>query len=395
MGAQITTGFFGGHGNKMTASSSPTTPHFNIGNGRFRMWDTNTQWRKFEPTTKNSYNWVQFDRTVQYCVDNNLHITYCYGQPPNWATGGTSSSIHGTDYNTLVPTNMQDWSDMVDAVAARLPLGSWHEHVNEPNGLGFYSGTKAQLATMHGLLWDRAKLHDPTAKVITAAPSSINAWEYHRGYLDSVVAKTDMIGMHGYCFSFTPPKEPEAIFHAYERYRAMATAIGFSPTIPIIDTEYTWYDYTEIGGAFVGGASNVLMSDTLASSYVARSIFCHWLAGYTAQFHYMLDFDWSTIQFVTNLATPTTLSVAGLTWQYVATTLEGGYLWGFRERNQQYLASFQHRDGRHCTIRWMRDAATEIIDTTGYATVVDCRGNNVTKSASYSLTLSPVFCYHS
>jgi hypothetical protein len=387
-GREITKDFFGTHVSKATSFSSPQTTHFDLGMGAFRMWDCVTQWRKLEPTTKGVFDWGRFDAILAYCASHDYKIMYTYGQPPNWATGNTSSSQFGTDYNSIPPTDNQDWVDYVTAVASRLPAGSFHEIWNEPNHTGFYSGTKARLAELHILAYDTIKALDPTAVIVSACPTSYGQWVYLPDYLTpDVVAKTDAIGFHAYCY----PREPEWVYHSVQNYKGILKTLG-AGNLPMIQTENTWHDYYD-NRVLKQGDLLEIMPDALSVSYVARSIFCQWLSGVHSSYLYMTDFSWSMVRFYTSLVSPTTLTPAALAHKYVAETLVGGYLWNFRQMGNYFTAKFQHRDGRQCLIQWCADDQTRAIDTTGYTSVNDCLGEDVAKSASYTLTNSPVFCF--
>jgi hypothetical protein len=379
---------FGLHISKATALSSPQTPWHDVGQGSTRLWDTGTNWRAIE-TAKGVFDWAKLDANVALSIANNCHILFTLGQAPNWATGNTSSSQYGTAYNSIPPTDDQDWVDFIEALVQRLPAGSAYEVWNEPDLTGFYSGSVARLIELHILAYDTIKALDPTAIIVSACPTGSAAYFY--SYLPGVVGKTDVIGMHTYMY----PRPPEASIQIIKWVRSVARKSGHSGAI--WDTEGTWNTF-KLAGVTTGppvsvtylASSPLVMPGDLAAAYVARQLLCLFIGGGDRQYFYGLDHGWSALRMVADLSNPGIQTDAAAARRYVSRLLMGASLSRFRQVPPLYSVDWSG-GGTRGRIFWCDDDATQVVDLSVYKRGTDVLGNPIELSVSYEVAHSPVF----
>lgn len=400
LGRAIDAKAFGIHYRSPTSFSVPQTPFFETGCGSLRLWDTKAHWINIE-TSKGVFNWSRLDAYVAFAQANGMHILYTLGQPPAWATGGVKGTgINSNDYNDKPPDDIQDWIDFITALVPRLPAGSAYEVWNEVSLPAFWSGNNAQLIELHQTAYETIKALDPTAIIVSACTvfnGVINtAWQYLPGFLPSVADYVDVIGVH----SYNGTAQPERMIDIVNSIKAYLNSVGIDK--PIWNTEYTWNYWDENGVPNTGplqtdnlNTSPGVMPESRAAGYAARAVLSLCASPAERNYFYGVDFWWSALRLVTDLSVPTTETSVLVAIRYAIGLLTGGCGVVFESAGGQvYRARFQTAQLKIVTAMWCRDYYTTTIDTTGYSDVRDVLGQTVAKSASYTLTSSPIYCFN-
>lgn len=233
--------FFGMHFNRYPGS---TVVNKQLSYSTVRSHDGGLRWQQIE-TSKGVFNWTYFDQWMS--THSSKDIIFTIFGTPTWAS---ARPAEGNAYNIpglcAEPANMQDLADFVDALMVRAAGRiSYFEVYNEPQSLGFWTGTVAKLSEMTRIVSQRVKAAMPTAKIIC---SPVTGWSptaggvsetYFTNYLNASDGSTgtakdwiDIVGVHLYCPGGTTRNLPGMI----DRIKAAMTTLGISSK-PIWDTE--------------------------------------------------------------------------------------------------------------------------------------------------------------
>lgn len=353
--------FFGMHFQSAFTGASPQTPYHDLGQGAVRLWDSGVRWIQLE-ATKGNFSWTRMDELVALAEANDEEILYCLGQPPVWATGGAVGGGSISGYNNAPPSSDQDWIDYITAVATRY-LGriKAYEVWNEPNLLGFYSGTVARLAELTSLAYDTIKAIDPTAIVVspsvTGDTGSSAGNSYLRSFLNEGIAdKFDAVGIHLYVF----PGQPESIFDTMRAYRAVMEEFGIQDR-EVWNTEFTYHNHrdqygTQFESTFTSTEAERMPFDVAAGNLV-RLMVCSLMAGCSRSYFYGMDHWWSSIRLV-DLSNRSTLLPAAKAYQALADFLVGCYPVSFAaNRDGTFQAIFVDDYDNRRSIVWAPDYA--------------------------------------
>jgi len=144
--------FFG-----MTIHHSATPfPSFPVSSLRF--WDV-TAWADIEPSS-GQFVWTRMDRTVATGNTNGVHdYIFTLGSVPTWASTNPSEPCTGGDGpGSCAPPDMAAFDDFVTHLVQRYcGAVKYYETWNEPNSIGYWSGTNTQLLTVAQHLYQVAK----------------------------------------------------------------------------------------------------------------------------------------------------------------------------------------------------------------------------------------------
>jgi uncharacterized protein (TIGR03437 family) len=170
--------------------------------GTLRLWDSGTTWTALEPL-RGVWNFAPLDTWVAAAEANGIpDILLTLGQTPAWASSNPNDVNYVGAGAPAPPTNLEDWSDYVTAVAQRYKGRiRYYEIWNEPNDSTYFTGTVEQLAQLTQTASQILKSVDPQNTVTSPAA-------YSAGYLDTFLATgagqyVDVIGFHVYA---TPPE---------------------------------------------------------------------------------------------------------------------------------------------------------------------------------------------
>lgn len=214
--------------------------------GTLRLWDSDTTWSILEPQ-KGVWNFQNLDRWVSLGIDQDIILTL--GQSPTWASSSPATPSYYGAGAPAPPTNIQDWTDYVTAVARRYQGRiRFYEVWNEPNDPNYYAGTVAQLVQLTQAARQALKSVDPQ-NVLISPPA------YSPGYLDMFLGAgaapyIDVIGYHAYA---TPPEDTG---RQLGNVRLVMAKYGLQ-NMPLWDTEAASGDTTTT-------------PDTTAAAYLVR-----------------------------------------------------------------------------------------------------------------------------
>lgn len=362
-----------------------------MGQTRQRLWDTGTNWRHLEPTTKGQFVWTQLDSWLTLARTNGFKVLLTLGQAPNWATGGTSNSGAGNDYNTLPPTNPSDFYDMVVAVLSRCEslfpgvvdsVQVW----NEVDFSLFWTGTVDQMVELHRQCNLAVRsVNNSNSSNIKVVAASVTAGG--GGYLKSMLRRSmgDYVDAFS-CHLYVYPNQPESIVGLGRSRRYAIDNAGY-PNKELWNTEWTWNTYYD-NSVLVPDSGNNSMPEGLATSYMSRGILCCSVAGITRQYFYGIDKnDFNKI--ITNVAQSTTLLGPGKAYQFISGLIADKNVKNLT--NVGNLWTVEIDDGR---IRawWASDNQNVSVSMNGITSIKNSLGEDLgVVPSSYNVGMSPIF----
>lgn len=312
-----------------------------------------TNWREIEKT-KGNFDFSRVDQYVAFALQNNLDIIMLLGQPPDWATGGKWSSDYGYYYNSIPPTNIQDWRNYVLALGQRYKGKiMFYEVWNEPNLSGFYSGTLEKLVELTMEANKVLKAIDPNIQIISPSYTGASGVSGMGDFLRAGGKNwIDIVGLHLYAY----PKPPEAMIDLAYAYRKTITQAG-AGSLPIWNTESSWNSYFYKGilyGSDENDYSNQ-MPDDLAIAYIHRMFLCNWVAGMNRAVFYGMDQPWSRIRLL-DLAHLPNVAVTGRAFQRMVDWLTGATIHQYMVSHEGvHTVSLTFPDGLAGYIFWTDD----------------------------------------
>lgn len=327
-----------------------------LGFGTIRVGST---WRQIEEK-KGTFTFDEIDRYVDFAQQQNLDVIIQLGQPPNWATGGISSSPYGDLFNSIPPYNMQDWRNYVAALGNRY-AGKirYYEVWNEPNLKGFYSGSLAKLVELTMESYKVLKAIDPQIQIISPTYTSENGVAGMREFLLAGGKDwIDIVGIHLYGY----PKPPEDMLALANQYRQVITQAG-AGHLPVWNTESSWNSYFYKGVLYGSDEDDysIQMPNDLAISYIHRMFLCNWIAGMERAVFYGMDQPWSRIRLL-DLNNLPHVAVTGEAYQRMVDWLSGASMHHYTfSSNGVHTISLQYADGHSGYVLWTDDDRTASI----------------------------------
>ncbi|MGE7272113.1 GH39 family glycosyl hydrolase [Brevibacillus panacihumi] len=315
-----------------------------------------TTWRQLE-AQKGRFDFREVDAYVAFAQQEKLDVIMQLGQPPNWATGGISSSPYGDLFNSIPPHNIQDWRYYVAALGQRYKGKIlYYEVWNEPNLSGFYSGTLAKLVELTMEAYKVLKAIDPQIQIISPTYTTVDGVAGMGDFLRAGGKDwIDIVGIHLYSY----PKPPEAMLDLARKYRQVITQAG-AGGLPVWNTESSWNSFY-YKGVLYGSDENdysVQMPDDLAISYIHRMFLCNWIAGMERAVFYGMDQPWSRIRLLDLNRLPN-VAVTGQSYQRMVEWLTGASMHQYTFSTQGiHTLSLTYADGRSGYILWMDDDRT-------------------------------------
>jgi hypothetical protein len=239
--------------------------------GSVRLWDTGVTWREVQPA-KGVWDWSRLDAQVAQALAKRAQPVLVLGQTPAWASSRPTQVAYVGKGAAAYPKLLSDWGTYVKTVAKRYKgRVKVYETWNEPNLPGFFSGTAAQMKTLHITAAKLIKSVDPAATVLSPGmpirrPGSL---EWMRAFFASMTAVekaryVDVVNLHLYPNPGVSPEAAMAILPTAKRYLALAKVPA---TKPIWNTEMNY-------GLGIGGPGSKprLVASSVAPGYVARTM---------------------------------------------------------------------------------------------------------------------------
>jgi hypothetical protein len=209
--------------------------------GALRLWDSGVSWRDLE-TSPGVFNFGRLDSLVAAARARGAKPLLVLGQTPRFHASHPSwTGAYGKGAATM--PNLTAWKRYVATVAARYGSTIDYQVWNEPNVVGYWRGTPAQMATLtrtaHGVLdkWaPKATIVAPSFPVRLAAQRSWISRYYARKTGGHKVASfVDVVSLNLY-----PPKvgSPETSMSLLRQVRRVLHARGVHK--PIWNTEINY-----------------------------------------------------------------------------------------------------------------------------------------------------------
>jgi len=111
------------------------------------LWDTGTNWRDVE-TSPGHYDFTTLDRAVETARAAGVRPVLVLGQTPSFYASDPDAPGWYGDGAPSAPSSLAPWKAYVREVAKRYKTKIDYQVWNEPNVIGFWSGTVAQMATL-------------------------------------------------------------------------------------------------------------------------------------------------------------------------------------------------------------------------------------------------------
>jgi hypothetical protein len=265
---RITSRFFGASDQAAGGSSAAGFPRGPVGS--LRLWDSGVSWRDLE-TSRGVFNFAYLDYLVKAARTHHAKPMLVLGQTPRfYATHPTWSGAYGKGAATM--PNLAAWKRYVATVAARYGSTVDYQVWNEPNVLGYWRGTPAQMATLTRTARHVLDKWAPKAKVI--APSFPVRLAAQRNWISRYYARktgghkvasyVDVVSLNLY-----PPKigSPETSMTLLREMRRILAARGVHK--PIWNTEI---NYGLIGnGANARNISNRRQAANVTRTFVLNA----------------------------------------------------------------------------------------------------------------------------
>jgi hypothetical protein len=244
---RITSRLFGASDN---APSGPGASGFPRGPvGSLRLWDTQVSWRDLE-TSPGGFNFDYLDALIATARQHGAKPMIVLGQTPHfYASHPSAKGAYGKGAATM--PDLAAWKRYIATVAARYGSTVDYQVWNEPNVIGYWLGSPAQMAkltrTARGVLdtWaPKATLVAPSFPVRLAAQRSwISRFYARKTGGHKVASYVDVVSLNLY-----PPKVggPETSMSLLREMRRILTARGVHKPI--------WN--TEINYGLIGNGSN-------------------------------------------------------------------------------------------------------------------------------------------
>lgn len=389
-GSAIPRGYFGMHFNYLDTR----WPAVNGAIGAVRIWDadsnldgsgTGAQWAEIN-TAPGVFDWSGLDARLAAARAQRADLVYTLGgRTPQWASARPDETSEspggGSSYGpgqAAEPKSDQIWQDWVRTVATRYKgkIRFW-EIWNEPDIVGFYSGTPDKLLDLTRQAHAILKQVDPNNKVLSPAFADSGGPAYLDYFLANGGGKScDIISYHFYI------DRPEG----NGRWRA-ANLRGViqrhgAQWKPLWNTEQGWID--------LDGTAPPISEET-GAAYVARSYVLNWAYRLQRFYYYTWDNEWNRFPFVE--LDGVTLRPAGRAYREVAAWMIGSVMESLTTDAQgSYVATLRRADGRRARILWNPDSQPVLTIPAGWGAtrLRDLSGGVQPLGGSLRLTGSPV-----
>ncbi|MDI6910891.1 hypothetical protein [Nocardioides sp.] len=139
---RVSPSFFGMHDANIAGGSLPA-----VTVGSVRLWDTGTAWRQIEKRP-GRFDFRALDTAVNTALNAGLRPMVVLGQTPRfYASKPKAAGWYGAGASSM-PKNVSAWKRYVTKVAKRYKTSVDYQIWNEPNVIGFWSGTVGQMAKL-------------------------------------------------------------------------------------------------------------------------------------------------------------------------------------------------------------------------------------------------------
>jgi len=266
--------YFGMHIHKALSG----TPWPSISFGTLRLWDTYTAWPWLEPN-KGDFRFHDLGKLVDLASSQGAEVILPLGLSPAWASARPAEKSSYLPGFAAEPKHIRDWTNYVYAVGKEFKGRiRYYQLWNEPNLLGFYSGTQEKLLELAREAYKTLKEVD-TSNVVISSPGT--GAEAGTKWLDEFLTQgggdsADVIGFHFY----VAQGGPEDMVPLIQKVSKIMSDRGVGNK-PLWNTESGWFSQGRqlvLKPEGTGLKSRVLDFEE-GVAFVARSFILNWAAG--------------------------------------------------------------------------------------------------------------------
>lgn len=204
-----------------------------------------TTWGAIEPK-EGEFDWHGLDTWVSASQAHGVELDYVFLNTPQWASTDPKQHCNRGLIGCAAPPRDDAWAGFITALVKRYKgrIASY-EMWNEPNAIGFFSGTAGDMEHMVSIAYPIIKSIDPKAIVVSPAPSSTGWPTPYDKWMDQFLAAgggkyVDVIAWHAYAGRANQPaRPPEEIVEQIRNIRDVMARHGVS-NLPLWDTEGGW-----------------------------------------------------------------------------------------------------------------------------------------------------------
>lgn len=248
-----------------------------------------TTWGAIEPK-QGQFDWHGLDTWVAASQAHGVELDYLFLNTPQWASTEPKQRCNRGPIGCAAPPTDVAWTEFVTALVERYKgrIASY-EMWNEPNAIGFFTGSAVEMEHLVSIAYPIIKSIDPSATVVSPAPSSTGWPTPYDEWLDEFLAAgggkyVDVIAWHAYAGRANQPAlPPEQILDQIQKIRAVMAKYGVS-NLPLWDTEGGW------------GSDSQLPDERAQAAFLARWYLIQFTHGVARAYWYQWDNPkWGTL----------------------------------------------------------------------------------------------------
>ncbi len=249
---------------------------------------TGTSWGALEPA-RGQYDWHSLDTWVSQAQAHHVQFDYLFLNTPQWASTKPNEACNRGPVGCAAPPNPQAWEEFVTALVTRYKgkINSY-ELWNEPNVIGYWTGSQQQMVDMASRAYKIIKSIDPQAQVVSPSASS-TGWPLQAdAWLDQYLAAgggkyADVIAWHGYSGrndrAALPPEDMARQISALRGVLAKHNVAN----LPLWNTEGSW------------GKDAQLPDEAQQAAFLVKWYMIQFTNGVARAYWYQWDSDWGTL----------------------------------------------------------------------------------------------------
>jgi hypothetical protein len=342
-----------------------------------------TTWGAIEQL-KGVLDWHGLDTWVSQAQAHGVQFDYVFLNTPQWASTRPSEKCNRGAIGCAAPPNDNDWKQFVAQLVTRYKGRiSSYEMWNEPNAIGFFTGSASDMAHLISLAYPIIKSIDPQAIVVSPSPSSTGWPTPYDVWLDQFLQAgggkyVDAVAWHAYAGrSNQPAVPPEDLVNQIKKIRAVLAKYGLS-NLPLWDTEGGW------------GNNSQLPDPQLQAAFLARWYLIQYSYGVARAYWYQWDNPtWGTLWSEGTGPTP-----AAQAFTQVHNWLEGSTGATPCSPSQGAIWTCDLiKGGQRYRVAWSTKDTATLLSTSGLSSYADISGaqHTVANKQPVSLGPAPVF----
>ncbi len=204
-----------------------------------------TTWGTIEPS-RGVFDWHGLDTWVAQSMAHHVQFDYVFLNTPQWASQRPDEKCNRGPIGCAAPPTDDDWRQFVTVLVTRYKGRiADYEMWNEPNAIGFFTGSAADMAHMVSIAYPIIKSIDPNAVVVAPSPSS-TGWptpfdEWIDQFLKAGGGKyVDVMSWHAYAGRTNQPANPpEDLVSQITKIHSILEKHNLGG-MPLWDTEGGW-----------------------------------------------------------------------------------------------------------------------------------------------------------